>query len=264
MPKIQITLTPAESKRLIAKAVAALPEVRSAMRSGTIVVGVGTTNACVAEELLGKRVDKSRFVAGVVLPKGTCVVQKEKRMREIIILNGKAANISMDEALERMGEGDVVIKGANALDSKGTAGVLLASRSGGTIGKVMGPVKSKGITLVIPVGLEKFIPGSVREISRAAGISKFSYATGCPTGLMPVSGRVVTELEAVKVLTGAKAAAMGKGGVSGAEGSVTLLVEGTSAQLSKAKRLIKMVKGEPQVRIETSCVDCGQPDCFRR
>ncbi|MEW6222403.1 MAG: hypothetical protein AB1476_03680 [Candidatus Hadarchaeota archaeon] len=262
MNQIQMTLTPAESKRLIAKAVAAMPEVRSAMRSGTIVVGVGTTNACVAEELLGRKVDKSRFVAGVVLPKGTCVVPKEKRRREIVIRKGRVADVTMDEALEEMGKGDVVIKGANALDAEGTAGVFLASRSGGTIGKVMGHVKSKGITLVIPVGQEKFIPGSVRDISRVAGISKFSHATGCPVGVMPVSGRVVTELEAVKTLTGANAAVMGKGGVSGAEGSVTLLVKGTATQLSRAKNLVKIMKGEPHVKVETDCRKCEQSDCF--
>jgi hypothetical protein len=262
MSQIQMTLTPAESKRLIAKAVAALPEVKMAMRSGTIVVGVGTTNAHVVEELLGKKVDKSRFVAGVVLPKGTCVVPKEKRLREIIIRKGRVAGSTMDEVLEEMGEGDIVIKGANALDSEGTAGVLLASRSGGTIGKVIGHVKSKGITLVIPVGQEKFIPGSVREVSKVAGISRPSYATGCPVGVMPVSGKVVTELEALEILTGAKAAVMGKGGLSGAEGSVTLLVEGSAGQLSKAKKLIKAVKGEPQVKVETYCKNCKQPDCF--
>jgi len=35
MSQIQITLTPSESKRFIAKAVAALPEVRGARRKGT-------------------------------------------------------------------------------------------------------------------------------------------------------------------------------------------------------------------------------------
>ena len=58
MPQIQVTLTPAESKRLIAMGVAALPEVKRALREGIVIVAVGTTNARVAEELLGRKIDR--------------------------------------------------------------------------------------------------------------------------------------------------------------------------------------------------------------
>ncbi|MBW2262654.1 MAG: hypothetical protein JRG91_11825, partial [Deltaproteobacteria bacterium] len=43
------TLTVAESKRLIAKGVAAIPEVARARREGTLIVGRGSTNAYVLE-----------------------------------------------------------------------------------------------------------------------------------------------------------------------------------------------------------------------
>ena len=52
--KRQVVLTVAESKRLIAKGVAALPEVMQAMEERTVVVATGTTNAYVLEELWGK------------------------------------------------------------------------------------------------------------------------------------------------------------------------------------------------------------------
>ena len=48
-------LTPAESKRLIAKAVVRLPEVRHAWENGRIIIGNGTTTGFVAAELLGQR-----------------------------------------------------------------------------------------------------------------------------------------------------------------------------------------------------------------
>ena len=57
-------LTPAESKRLIARGVAAYDRVRRALKSATIVVCKGTTNAYVAEELTGQKIDKARFVTG--------------------------------------------------------------------------------------------------------------------------------------------------------------------------------------------------------
>lgn len=45
--KRQFVLTVSESKRLIAKGVAALPEVKRAMEEGMVVVATGTTNAYV-------------------------------------------------------------------------------------------------------------------------------------------------------------------------------------------------------------------------
>ena len=50
--KALITLTSAESKRLIAKGVAATREVNSALKSGIIIFARGTTNTFVAEEIM--------------------------------------------------------------------------------------------------------------------------------------------------------------------------------------------------------------------
>ncbi len=49
---IQIVLTPAAGKRLIAKAIAAHPAIQVALHSGTIVIVAGTTTGYVAEEIL--------------------------------------------------------------------------------------------------------------------------------------------------------------------------------------------------------------------
>jgi hypothetical protein len=262
MPRIQVTLTPAESKRLIGKGVAALPEVKKAFREGIIIIGVGTTNACVAEELLGQKIDRERFAAGVILPKGTCCVPAEKRLHEIVIRRGKVIDVRMDDVLEDLTQNDVFIKGANAIDASGMAGIFMSSQNGGTIGKVLGTVMPRGVNLIIPVGMEKFIPGSIQNNSRLAGIFRFDYATGCPVGIMPVAGKVFTELNAIQILTGAEALVIGKGGVSGAGGSVTFLVRGSPAQLRVVRKLVKSVKGEPETKIETDCKTCKDPVCW--
>jgi hypothetical protein len=63
-----VALTPSESKRVIAKGVAALPEVKRAMERGLIVVGRGTTNAFVAEELTGEKTEnKNHYAAGFIV-----------------------------------------------------------------------------------------------------------------------------------------------------------------------------------------------------
>lgn len=262
MQQIQISLTPAESKRLIAKAVAKLPEVQRAFQEGIVVINVGSTNACVAEELLGQKIEHERFVAGVVLPKGTCVVPREKRMREIVVRRGKVIEARADDVLPEMGPGDVFVKGANALDASGVAGVLLADPRGGTMGRSIGALFSRGINIIVPVGLEKFIPGSVNDIAVIAGMDRMASATGMPLGLMPVAGKVITEVGAIQILTGGEAMVMGKGGLSGAEGSVTLLVRGTPEQVKKLRDIIESIKGEAPPRIQTDCRACDQQNCW--
>ena len=46
-----VTLTPSESKRLIAKAVVRMPEVRKAWENAYLLLSDGTTNAFIAQEL---------------------------------------------------------------------------------------------------------------------------------------------------------------------------------------------------------------------
>jgi hypothetical protein len=231
-------------------AVKKLPEVRKAFKNGIIIIGVGTTNAYVAEELLGRKIERGRFVAGVIIPKGTYVLPAEKRLKEIIIRRGKIIDAKIDDVLQELTSNDVFIKGANALDSSGTVGIFMAGHRGGTIGRALGTIMSRGVNLIIPVGLEKFIPGSVKDVAPLAGMDKVTFSTGVPVGIMPVHGKVITELQAIRILSGAEAAVMGKGGVSGAEGAVTLLVRGTPKQLREVKRLVKSVKGESSLKIE--------------
>ena len=75
MLKLLATLTPAEGKRLIGKAIAAMDVVQDALREGTIVVATSTTNAYVMEELLGEEIpDKGMFTAGVITAKSCCLI----------------------------------------------------------------------------------------------------------------------------------------------------------------------------------------------
>jgi hypothetical protein len=260
----QAVLTPAESKRLIAKAVVSLPEVRRALKKGIIIVGLGTTNAHVVEELLGKPIDRGRYVAGMITPRGACVLPRERRLKSLILINGKPTDRPLDDVIKELKDTDVVIKGANAFDAHGNAGVLLASRSGGTVGKVLGYVQARGTNLIIPVGFEKFVPGSLTELVGRTGIFKSAAATGCPVGIAIIHGKIVTEIEAVRILTGAEARVLGKGGVSGAEGSTLLLVSGTRRQIDRFMQIVGRIKGMVDPKIEISCAECAHPDCFYR
>lgn len=255
--KILIALTPAESKRLIAKGVAQLKEVQRALKQGTIIITLGTTNGYIAEELLkgsDRKIDRRRYAAGVLTNRGTCVVPKEEREKEVILKNGKPSDESLEKAIENLAAGDVFIKGANALDATGTAGIYMAHRSGGTIGSALGTVMARGVHFIIPVGLEKSIPYSITEAAKRVGIEAFYRSTGMPVGLMPVHGRIITEIEALKLLGADDAFPIGAGGVDGGEGSVVLCVEGSREKLEELMALITELKGEAPVKVvSTSC-----------
>lgn len=72
MEREQIVLTVAEGKRLIGMGVAASPWVQRALKEGTIGIARGSTNAYVAEAILGRTIDRTAFVTGATLPAVTC------------------------------------------------------------------------------------------------------------------------------------------------------------------------------------------------
>jgi hypothetical protein len=262
--KALVTLTPAEAKRLVARAVAAHPKVREALRSGIVAISLGSTNAYVVEELLGERLEKGRYLAGFTDALGTCVVPPEARVGDVVIERGRRVEESVSSAVKRMKAGDVLIKGANAIDARGIAGIMLASDVGGTIAEVYGIAKARGIDIIVPVTLEKFIPGSIEEVSREAGIQVTSMSTGIPVGLFPVAGEVVTEIEAFRLLFGVEALPLGAGGLGGGEGSVTLLLKGSREEVERAFRAVEGIKGEPPVKpARGSCAACSYAQCPR-
>ncbi|MEE9594320.1 MAG: hypothetical protein V3V92_02870, partial [Candidatus Hydrothermarchaeales archaeon] len=131
-----------------------------------------------------------------------------------------------------------------ALDYDGIAGVMLASLTGGTIGEVLGILKAKGVSLVLPIGLEKLVPHSVSDASNIAGIYEMDYSDGVPVGIMPVSGEIITELDAFEILFGVDAICIGSGGIGGGEGAKTFILEGSKEEVSKAISLFESIRGE--------------------
>jgi hypothetical protein len=221
-----------------------MPEVEHALEHGWIVIGRGTTNGYVAEELLGESLEKERHVAGYIGGEGLSVLDKSERIPPVILRRGERIDVAPGEALREFSPDDVFIKGANAVDPEGNAGVLMASQTGGTIGEAMGIVLARGANFIVPVGLEKLVP-SVIDASLMGGQGDFGYAMGRPSALMPiVNARVVTEIEALEMLADVDAVHFASGGVFGSEGSVVIAVAGEEAFVDGAVKLVESVKGE--------------------
>ena len=251
--------TPAESKRFIAKAVAQLPEVKKAKKEGEIVIGHGSTNVRVAQEILGECPKPNSYLSGLVINGVLCVTQPEEKPPMIMCRKGKLVppELTMEETLKNFDAGSVFIKGANAVDPDGNAGVYVAHPSGGTIGYAYGILSARGCSLIVPVGLEKLVP-SVKKAGQHVGQSTFYYCMGVKIGMIPlVNAKVITEVEAFRILFNLDSIHIGGGGVNGSEGSVGLVAEGEKKDLDRAIKLIESIKGEPPLRPNKSlCTSC--------
>ena len=244
-----VVLTPSESKRLIARAVVKTTEVGSAFKEGRIIIIGSTTNAFVREELTGEKVDKFRSAVGRITDGALGVVSAEDRMAPLVLIDGKSEDISPIEALKDFTAKDVYIKGANAVDMDGNAGVLMSSDFGGSIAVALGTITARGANLIVPVGLEKLVASVTVASVALGGQGRIDHATGDKVGMMTLtSAKVITELEAVDILFDeVKATHVASGGVGGSEGAVTLVLNGSIANVKDAFDYISEVKGEPLV-----------------
>lgn len=279
--RAQVVLTPAESKSLIAKAVARMDVVKRALSRGTVVIHPSSSTFFIVKEITGDEPRTDYWVLGLVLPQGLCREagaqlkhpplnqgQGSKFSSDMfpfkwVIKGGKLlTGIPLGKILDEISPEDVYIRGCNALDIKGNAGVLFGHAGGGTIGRVMAVQKQKGFSVILPVGLEKLIPVTIAQAAKAARRTDFEYGMGMPCGLFPVRGTVVTELQAIEILSGAKAVPNAAGGLGGAEGTIVLAIEGDKKQVTKAIEYVEQSKGAklPQARA-LPCHLCTVEDC---
>jgi hypothetical protein len=253
----QVVLTTAAGKRLIAKAVAAHPAIQAALRSGTVVIIAGTTNGYVAEEVLAlagqsKGFRRQRFFRGITIPPHMPTTETGRLPDEtgfpgdVVIVKGEwQQGKTIFDVVDDLKEGDVILKGANSLElSQKRAAILIGDRRGGTTVAFLQAVVGRRVRLLLPVGLEKRISGSLDELA-----AKLNAPGAHGARLLPVPGEVVSEIEAISMLTGAAAELVAGGGVCGAEGSVWLAVSGTSEEEKLAQELIASLSKEPSFKL---------------
>jgi hypothetical protein len=124
--------------------------------------------------------------------------------------------------------------------------VLLAHDTAGTIGTFIGPAATKNIKIISPVGLEKSIPVSYEEFCGRFGRDDWDYAIGTPVGAIALTQAIAfTEIDAIETLFDATAIPIGAGGVNGAEGSISLYIEGADEDIARAHEFFTDLKGEP-------------------
>ena len=254
----QFLITPSAGKRLIAKALANHPTILTAIKNGTLVIVAGTTNGYIAEEILKTQKNsgdfsRKHFFRGITMPPNKTVTvegrlaDESKFPGDVVIVKGvwqKGKTIA--DVVDSLREGDVILKGANALDlERKQAAILIGHPKAGTIGLALPAVVGRRVKLIIPVGLEKRVNDDLYALAE-----KLNAPGAGGYRLLPVPGEVFTELDAVSFLTGANAELISAGGVCGAEGSCWLAVTGTKEQEDAAEKIFASVTYEPAFNLE--------------
>lgn len=240
-----VRLTVSESKRLIAKGIAANKEVQDRLENGIVIITLGTTNTYIAEELIGLDVPHGSFVTGRIFPTGKEDFAKDmKRHPEIVLVNGKPSDLTYAEALARMTPEDIVFKGANMVNyAKRQAAVCVGAPDGGTVAKLRRYTDQGKGRWIVPVGLEKETSQDLFAVQKLTnGNTQRGHGT---VRLNVTQGNIYTEIEAIKEFADVDVFITAKGGVDGAEGGVSLLVCGSWNEVSKIENMMKELIGEP-------------------
>jgi hypothetical protein len=253
----QFMLTVTMGKKIIGKAMGLHPAIASALRKGTVVIVAGTTNGYFAEEalnIIGQKSNfaRTRFFRGVSLPPNYKITDTGRLPSEnafpgdVVIKDGVwQGGQTIDDVAAGLKEGDVIVKGANALDLINMrAAVLIGNPQGGTVMAALPAVIGRRVRLIIPVGLEKRICGNLEQIA-----GKVNLPGNKGYRLLPIPGEVITEIEALKLLTGVNAEMIAAGGICGAEGGVWLSIDGSPEQIHETETIIQSVSSEPPFTI---------------
>ncbi len=245
MKSIQISLTPAAGKQLIALALKQNKEILEALQNHTIAIVAGTTNTYIAKALLesiGETGFTGRhFFRGIVsgqpvppdLPEmdGDVLIEKGRWIRGKVI----------QEIAPTLKAGDIILKGVNAVDLKtGEAAVLIGHPEGGTLAGIIQASIGRRVRVMVPVGVEKRVDG---PISALCSLCNDPEASGVRLAQAP--GKAYTEIDAIRELTGAEATLIAAGGICGYEGIAWFQCNGTDEQLAKVKEYIQCVKDTP-------------------
>lgn len=233
------------------------------MQKAYVILCEGSTNLAIASELFGQDLPCQSFTSGMIIGGVLCNSAREVRGRfPLVAYKGQLVDLPYEKALEHFHRETVIIKGANAIDADGFVGVIVSGYSGGSIAKVIGTSVSQGLRIVCPVGLEKTV-FSVPRAARHSGGKLFDYSMGADIGIFVLAhADVVTEIEAIRILSHADAVHLASGGIGGSEGSVVLCIEGQRDEVTKAVAIVEALKGAPALDgKKMKCTKCKYVNC---
>ena len=148
MKKIQVTLLVEESKELIARAVMDHKDVKESLMNSKVILKGGTTVSRISEKITGRPLR----ICGRITERGTVSSLKRIDYPHIMLIENKEVkNIDniLYEEFSKLTEKDMVIIGANAVDTFGNAAIMAGSPGGGNIGKSMNFLHTEGCFFLV-------------------------------------------------------------------------------------------------------------------
>lgn len=258
MKRIQFSLTVSEGKWLIAHAISRMKSVQHAMKNGKVIFKGGTTVSCVAEILIGIPLR----ICGRISERGS--VSSETRSgaaHSILYSKGEVINIDedFDDRLLEIGTDDILITGANIIDIYRNAAMLAGSPAGNRCGRGVSAMTVEGVKVIIAAGLEKLIPGSVYDSVKNSHRKGVDSSRGMACGLFPIVGEIITELNAIQEISNVDVVLIGKGGISGGEGSCLFQAWGAEKEILQLENVLNMCYGKNTSGVDESLVECHFP-----
>lgn len=262
MDKIQITLNVDESKELISLGILEHKDVKKALNNHKVLLKGGTTVSRISEKLINIPLR----ICGRITERGAVSSKINSTLPHSVIIENKEY-INIDniflESITSLDSDDVIICSANAIDSYGNAAIMAGSAGGGNVGMSLGGWYTEGAKIIIPVGIEKLIPGNLPEILKETGRKNKYFSYGMSVGLFPLIGEVITEIEALKLLCNdVTVYPLGSGGLYKANGSITLEIHGSKKSLDKIILIVKNIKNS-QINVSgtnESLEECSFPN----
>ena len=251
--RIQLVFNVWESRAIIAKAILKHPDVENHIKTGTIAIGRGITNAFILKEFLEYtgntefEIDINNYVAGVI-DGSLWISDSETRTPEVVFRKGKPFFEPIADSVESC---DIVIKGGNALGTDWIAGVLCAHPQGGTIGSVYATCISRGIQMIVPISIEKMVPFAMADIvPNLGGQKNIDYARGLPCSLFPiVRGEIFSEIDAMDLIAAVEVYPIGAGGVYEGAGSTVFEISGIDTEVQKILDVFEQIKGTKPMEV---------------
>jgi hypothetical protein len=266
MKSIQVTLTVEEGKEIIALGILNHKKFNHSLKNGKILLKGGTTVSRISE----KAIALPLRISGRITERGTVAeLGLSKTAHTVLISGNKILDIdnTIDSEIIEFGPSDLIITGANAIDSNGNAAIMAGSPGGGLVGKSIQAWYTEGANIIIAVGIEKLIPGNILTIINKTNRKNKFLSWGMSVGLIPLMGEIVTETEAVELLADVECFAIAAGGLGKANGSTTLQISGNDEEIAKVIEIIKSIKNdsilisgdkESLLECKAHCINCHQ------
>jgi hypothetical protein len=165
----------------------------------------------------------------------------------------------LEQTIENLAADDIGIVGANAIDVHGNSALMYGAALGAKPGRIISGLMAEIKNIIIAAGLEKLIPGSITDVIPQVGRKNVDLSMGMAVGLTPISGRIITEKDAIPLLADVDCTAIGRGGIFGAEGATTMIIEGDKAEVKKIFRIISSIKRAEVSGLQESLPECKPP-----